>query len=157
MFPTKILLATNGSEESVRAETAALELAESTGSELHVVYVVATVQTPPTSPATARVHSESRLEARRMAGLGFLDGRVRKLESESGLDISSHYREGRADKEVVRLADDIGAGLIVCGGTRRTGMERILGVGFSEYVEKKASSPVLVVGGDAVNAQKVLR
>jgi len=40
LFPTRILLATDGSAEAVLAEEAAAELAAGTGSELHVVYVV---------------------------------------------------------------------------------------------------------------------
>ncbi len=39
MFPTKILLATDGSEHARRASRAAVELAQKTGSELHVVHV----------------------------------------------------------------------------------------------------------------------
>ncbi len=38
-FPTKILVATEGSEEAELAATAAAELAKSTNSELHIVHV----------------------------------------------------------------------------------------------------------------------
>ena len=37
VFPTKILLATDGSEEAKLATQAATELSRGTGSELHVV------------------------------------------------------------------------------------------------------------------------
>jgi nucleotide-binding universal stress UspA family protein len=39
IFPTKILLATDGSKEAELAFASAAELSEKTGSELHVVYV----------------------------------------------------------------------------------------------------------------------
>src|ERR687898_2916408 len=39
LFPTRILLATDGSEEAELAALRAVELAESTDSELHVVHV----------------------------------------------------------------------------------------------------------------------
>jgi nucleotide-binding universal stress UspA family protein len=39
IFPTKILLATDGSEEAKLAFASAADLSEKTGSELHVVYV----------------------------------------------------------------------------------------------------------------------
>ena len=39
MFPTKILLATDGSEEAIRAARVATTLSEKLDSELHVVYV----------------------------------------------------------------------------------------------------------------------
>jgi len=39
IFPTKILLATDGSEDAELALRAAVDTAEKTGSELHVVHV----------------------------------------------------------------------------------------------------------------------
>ncbi len=42
IFPTTILLATDGSEEAVQATQAATELSRDTGSEVHVVYVLPT-------------------------------------------------------------------------------------------------------------------
>ena len=39
IFPTLILLATHGSEDAELAATTAVNLAKSTGSELHVVHV----------------------------------------------------------------------------------------------------------------------
>ncbi|MDQ3999799.1 MAG: universal stress protein, partial [Actinomycetota bacterium] len=39
MFPTKILLATDGSEDAFAAARVVIELANKTGSELHVVHV----------------------------------------------------------------------------------------------------------------------
>lgn len=39
IFPTRVLLATDGSEDAALAAQAAAELAEKTGSELHVVHV----------------------------------------------------------------------------------------------------------------------
>ena len=39
LFPTRILLATDGSEEAELAALRAVELAESTDSELHAVHV----------------------------------------------------------------------------------------------------------------------
>jgi nucleotide-binding universal stress UspA family protein len=38
-FPTRILVATDGSEEAELAATAAAELAKGTNSELHIVHV----------------------------------------------------------------------------------------------------------------------
>jgi nucleotide-binding universal stress UspA family protein len=39
IFPTKVLLATDGSNEADLAARSAAELADKTGSELHVVHV----------------------------------------------------------------------------------------------------------------------
>lgn len=56
-------------------------------------------------------------------------------------------REGNPEKEVLGLAGEIDAGLIVTGGKRRPWFERILGAGFSEHVFKRADRPVLVISG----------
>ena len=42
VFPTQILLATDGSDEAKMATQAATELSRETGSEVHVVYVLPT-------------------------------------------------------------------------------------------------------------------
>jgi nucleotide-binding universal stress UspA family protein len=42
IFPTTILLATDGSEEAKKATQAAVELSRETGSEVHLVYVLPT-------------------------------------------------------------------------------------------------------------------
>jgi nucleotide-binding universal stress UspA family protein len=40
IFPTKVLIATDGSKDSQLAARTAVELAQKTSSELHVVYVL---------------------------------------------------------------------------------------------------------------------
>jgi nucleotide-binding universal stress UspA family protein len=49
IFPTKILLATDGSEEAELALQTATDLAKYTGSELHIVYVEAASYAFPTT------------------------------------------------------------------------------------------------------------
>ena len=146
MFPTKILLATNGSAEASVAEEAAVELADATGSELHVVHVVSVVPELPAPGAVAKERSEALLERRRLRGLGLLDARVRRIEGELGGAVAgSYYREGVPEKAVTALGEVLEAGLIVTGGTRRPWFERIFaGLGFSERISRRAGRPVLV-------------
>ena len=54
LFPKRILLATDGSEEAELAAGAAVELAKSTGSELHVVHVKLLPATPSYPEALGR-------------------------------------------------------------------------------------------------------
>ena len=146
MFPTKILLATNGSAEASVAEEAAVELADGTGSELHVVHVVSVVSELPSPRLEAKVRVEALLEARRLRGLALLDARVRRIEGELGGSVThSYYREGTPEKAVILLGEALGAGLIVAGGTRRPWFERVFaGLGFSERISRRAGRPVLV-------------
>jgi nucleotide-binding universal stress UspA family protein len=140
-----MLLATNGSNEAVVAEDAAVELASSTGSELHVVHVVRTVLDLPYPRGSARELNEAILDQRKLLGLRLLEQRVRRIEDLGGVVAASHYREGNPEKEVLKLAGELDAGLIVIGGQRRPWFERIFGAGFSEHVFKRADRPVLVV------------
>jgi nucleotide-binding universal stress UspA family protein len=145
LFPTKILLAVDGSGEATLAARAAVELAGGTDSELHVVHVVSTVPELPYPRSSARERSEALLEWKRLGGLKLLDDRVRWMEELGGSIAASHYREGRPEKEVVRLGKELDVGLIVSGGRRRAWFERIFGAGFSENLSRRAHRPVLVV------------
>lgn len=146
MFPAKVLVATNGSEESNVAVEAAVELANGTGSELQIVYVVSTTPEPPYPGTRARDRSEAFLEQRRLGGLRLLENQVRHVEGLGGSVAASHYREGDPRREVPKLGRELDAGLIVTGGQRRPWFERIFGAGLSEIVQRRADRPVLVVG-----------
>lgn len=145
MFPTRILLATDGSNEAVMAEDAAVELSGDTGSELHVVHVVSLVFDLPYPRGSLRERNEAMLDRRKVRGLRLLQERVRRIEDLGGV-AASHYREGNPEKEVLKIARELDAGLIITGGRRRPWFERMFGAGFSEHVFKRADRPVLVVG-----------
>lgn len=140
------MLAADGSGESCPAVETAVELAGGTGSELHVVYVVSVLPELPYPHAAARERNEAMLEHRRIGALRLLDDVVGRIEDLGGRVAASHYREGKPEKQIVRLGEDLGAGLIVTGGQRRPWFERIFGAGFSERLSRRADLPVLVVG-----------
>jgi len=157
VFPTKILLATDGSEEAVWAAEASVDLANGAGSELHVVYVVSTVPELPYPHAWAKERSEAILEVRRLNGLRLLENLTRWIEALGGNVAASHYREGRPGKEIVLLGEELDAGLIVTGGHRRPWFKRIFGAGFSEIVSWRPGRPVLVVGPRGVRGETVAK
>jgi nucleotide-binding universal stress UspA family protein len=79
IFPTKILLATDGSEEANLAARTAVDIAEKTGSELHVVHVA--YMTPMSSEGSymaSRLYEETYEEAKQEAQ-GLLDEQVRTI------------------------------------------------------------------------------
>ena len=151
MFPAKILVAVDGSRWTSLALQAAVELAEGTGSELHLVHVVPIApQRPyPYSWAThswAKERSEVQLEWKKLRGLELLDAQARHVEEELwGTVTATHFREGRPEKEVVRLGEEIDAGLIVTKSQRRPWFERIFGAGFSEEIFWRTNRPVLIL------------
>ncbi len=137
-FPTKILLATDGSREAELAATTAVELANSTNSELHVVHVGEFV---PTLLAQTEVEpAQLEREAQRI-----LDEQVRRVEEAGGDVREAHLRLGRADEEIVELAHDMGAGFIVMGSRGRGRIRRALMGSVSESVVRHAHCPVTIV------------
>src|SRR5215216_223691 len=101
IFPTRILLATDGSEEATLAAQTAIDLANKTGSELHVVYA----DPLPYSPALYGGYDEGvdvgalqyESEELMRIGQGRLDEQVRKIKAAGGSVAQAHFRVGRPD------------------------------------------------------------
>ena len=151
MFPTKILLATNGSSGNQAAIEAAVELAIGTGSELHVVRSVSLEIERPYPALSAKDSVGEILERRKLRALVALDEHVGLVEKLGGSVAGSYYREGTLDREVVRLGEELEAGLIVVGGRELGGVWKTLArfVPFFEdlayKIQHRARSPVLVI------------
>ena len=144
IFPTRILLATDGSDEAELAAARAAELADGTGSELHVVHVGG-------APAflmsdlgmggyDRKLYEEIEEEAREL--LRKLSWRVRVA---GGTVADTHLKMGAVDLEIVGLAKHLGAGLIVMGCRGHRGIRRAIGGSVSDAVIRHAPCPVLVV------------
>ncbi len=148
IFPTKILLATDGSKEAKLAFTSAADLSEKTGSELHVVYVG---HMPPVfyeSPGAWALDPElqGRMGERAEEGARTkLEEEVQRVREAGGEVAEVHARLGRPDAEIVGLADELGAGLIVLGSRGLGRLRRALMGSVSDSVVRHAHCPVLVV------------
>jgi nucleotide-binding universal stress UspA family protein len=138
IFPTKILLATDGSREAELAARTAADLAKNQNSELHVVYVEPTLPMIGqfADPGPERTEPESRR---------LLDEQVRHIEEAGGTVDETHLRLGRPDDQIVWVAEELGAGLIVIGSRGRGGVRRALMGSVSDSVVRHAHCPVLVV------------
>jgi nucleotide-binding universal stress UspA family protein len=151
IFPTKILLATDGSKEAELAATTATDLARSTGSELHVLYVgeaanpyVDVVERAGDEPVNPRLDTELKRQFERQAR-EVLDAEAERVRAASGAVAQAHLSMGKADHEIVTLAEEIGAGLIVMGSRGRGGIRRALMGSVSDSVVRYSHCPVLVV------------
>jgi nucleotide-binding universal stress UspA family protein len=157
IFPTKILVATDGSEEAELAATTAANLAQKTGSELHVVHVFGiTPVGPPVYPEATDLQGEA-LEAQAQERISeqrareVLEAEVGKVRSAGGTVAEGHLIEGRIAPEIVALAEEIGAGLIVMGSRGHGGIRRALMGSVSDSVMRHAHCPVLVVRSEPVS------
>ena len=143
VFPTTILLATDGSEEAKLAAASAADLAEKTNSDLHVLTVgpdLPLYELPEHPAEFEDVLRKNRGEAKEL-----LEQQAKRIE-ESGVSVKeTHLREGRAEEEIVEVAEEIGAGLIVMGSRGYGRLRRALLGSVSEAVVRHAHCPVTIV------------
>ena len=123
------------------ARTAA-DLAQRTDSELHVLTVGAGV---PISATTSPAHFEDVLRENRRQAQEVLDQQVKRIEESGGAVNETHLREGRAEEEIVELAEELGAGMIVMGSRGHSRLRRALMGSVSDAVVRHAHCPVAIV------------
>ncbi len=138
-FPTRILLATDGSEDATLAARGAVDLSKQGGSELHVVHVWHDVPTP-------RFRSFVRAQLKREAQ-ELLQKQVERLEHAGAAVAKAHLREGRTIDEILGLSEELRVGLLIVGSRGGGGVKRILLGSVSEGIVHHARRPVLVMRG----------
>jgi nucleotide-binding universal stress UspA family protein len=144
IFPTRILLATDGSEEAQLAASRAVDLAEKTDSELHVVHVGVVPRFLESYPGTLGYERRlyEQIEEESWQRLREHSWRVKVA---GGTVAGSHLRMGAVALEVVALAKELGVGLIVIGCRGHRGIRRVIEGSISDAVIRHALCPVLVV------------
>jgi nucleotide-binding universal stress UspA family protein len=154
IFPTKILLATDGSSEAELATRTAVDLGQHTNSELHVIHVLDIVPTallypeatdPEGVEMTDPILVEDIERHAEQRGREILDEEVERVRSAGGTVAQVHLMMGEPAREIVHLAEDLGAGLVVIGSRGRGGIRRTLMGSVSDSVVRHAHCPVLVV------------
>ena len=108
IFPTKILLASDGSEEAQLALSTAVDQANSTNSELHVVTVGPWNPDPAYATHEASFRWQTYEEVSEAIGKEarqILDEQLKKIEEAGGTVQEAHLGRGRKDQEIVRLAE----------------------------------------------------
>jgi nucleotide-binding universal stress UspA family protein len=143
IFPTKILLATDGSEEAELATTTAADLAKSTDSELDVIYVLEVE--PWHYPSREHVKHPERHEDLKDESRMIRDRHVEKIEASVGSVSNTHLATGPPAEQIVAYAQDQGVGLIVMGSRGQGGIRRALMGSVSDEVVRHAHCPVMVV------------
>ena len=141
IFPTRIVVATDGSREAQLALTTAADLANSTDSELHVLHVGEV----PLVPHPERHAYRSQYEEHEKEAQQILEAEVERIDGGGAAVAQAHLRMGRADEEIVELAQSIDAGLIVMGSRGQGRLRRALVGSVSESVVRHAHCPVTVV------------
>lgn len=138
-FPTKVLLATDGSEDAVLATRVAIDISKPTGSELHVMHAWHPV---PSTRFESYIRSQMEQEAQEL-----LAEQVERIK-DSEQDVAEvHLRRGSAVDEILDLAETLEAGLIVMGSRGLGPIKRLALGSVSGGVVHYAPCPVLIVRG----------
>ena len=129
----RILIPTDGSEDSYDAARTAIELAEPFGAEIHVVSVVRMM------PTRDRLRYDPRDEA-----IEAIEDITELIES-TKLPLVSEVLEGFPPQEIVEYARNNHIDMIVMGTHGRTGIDRVLIGSVAERTVRTSPVPVLTV------------
>src|SRR3712207_6809250 len=138
---TRILLATDGSEEATLAGRAAADLSNKTAAGLNLGHVWTDVL--PLAYPSVSLENYSRL-AKEEAGR-LLRRQAWNARITGGRVAGQHLREGQPAEEIIALAEELEVDLVVVGSRRMGRMKRLIVGSVSEGVVHRASCPVLVV------------
>jgi nucleotide-binding universal stress UspA family protein len=125
-----ILLATDGSPDASIAAKAAVDLSNQSGAELHVVHVgrsLSAYARPATMPKEYSLFFAQEAEE-------LLEEQSQSIRHAGGEIAHAHMRFGRPADEILKLAEDLGAGLVVLGSRGVGPVERLVMGSVSEDV-----------------------
>ncbi len=111
---------------------------------VHVVEAAFVTDSSVDGSYVSSVYLQSSLDAMKETAEKELEDFIRK-EHLLGVDMTPHLREGHAAGEIVKLADDIGADLIIIATHGRSGLERLMFGGTCDKVLRLSKMPVLAI------------
>lgn len=135
---TVIIAAIDRTPASDPALTTAAGLAQGiAGAELHLIYVIAPIPEPalPAIPAPSAMLEEARK---------FIDGIASNAAQRFTGRVAAHLAVGEPAREILQLATDLEADVIVVGTHGKKALERMLVGSVSQSVVKKAQCAVVV-------------
>ncbi|TAH65620.1 MAG: universal stress protein [Methanosarcina mazei] len=133
----KILLATDGSENSKSAACSGLEIARCTGAEVYAVYVAGISCCSPIMPESydweiGKEGSEAVAE-------------IEELGKKINVKVNPVLLQGYPAQEILEFAEKNDIDMIVMGTQGKTGIDRFLLGGVTEKVIRNSKAEVLVV------------
>lgn len=139
-----ILVPVDGSETSMLSVAKAAGLAKAFGSEVTAVYVLDPY--PFTGVGADFAYGQAQYLSTATAEANQALESVKKQMTEAGVEVKTLVGEGHAVHEgIVRVADSVGADLIVMGSHGRRGLEKLVLGSVAQRVLSAARIPVLVV------------
>jgi nucleotide-binding universal stress UspA family protein len=149
-FANKMLLATDGSPDAESAARMAIALSNGLNLELHVVCVghAPSVYTGSETEFLDLEFQDWLHESAKSDARAKLEELARRIKEMGGEVAKTHAAVGRPDAQIVHIAEEMGAGLIVMGSRGLGPLKRALMGSVSNSVVHHAHGSVLVVRGD---------
>lgn len=137
----KIVVAIDGSEISLKALEVALSEARIWNAELHVIYVVETsmFSSIPMDNTWEIIYSLLEKEGKEVFQ------KSKDLAAQDGISLITHLKDGHAGNEIVGLAEELHADLIVIGSLGKSNIDRLLLGSVSEHVVRTSTCTTMVV------------
>jgi nucleotide-binding universal stress UspA family protein len=138
----KILIATDGSDNSKNAVNSGIEIAKINNADVYAVYVI-----PPVSaPAAQRGRSWAESIRQDLTE----DGKKATKDVEdaakgTGINVETILLEGNPSEEIINFAEKNDMDLIVLGSLGKSGIEKFLIGSVAEKVVRNAKKQVLIV------------
>ena len=146
MVPKKILFCADFSENSRPALNLAMEFSKAFGAQLLVLHVIDYKDFPGYIDWAEKLHEL--LDASKRAAEERLQTLVKEI-ARTVTDAKTFCRSGVSAAEIVALAQEESADLIVVGTHGRTGVKHLVMGSVARSVLKMAHRPVLIVEGPA--------
>jgi nucleotide-binding universal stress UspA family protein len=140
-FPTNVVVGTDGTPESRHALEAAVEVAGSTGSPLHLLHVRLTTRSLHGRPITPRQRKNTEAEGQELLA------READAAAELGLEVAgTHLRHGEhLARAMTDAAAELDAGLLVIGESSSGRLADLLSTSYSTGTVRRSKGSVLVV------------
>lgn len=136
-----ILVAVDDTAHAMRAAKTAFTLAHSLAARIGIIYVV---------DKTREVVSADLGITAKQSGMALLAEAERTIDqlirNHPNIDgVVRFTPEGSPEKEILRIATEWGADLIIMGSNERSGLEKLFSGSVTNYVVKHSAIPVMVV------------
>lgn len=135
---TKIVLATDGSEHSLRAAEYAIELAKKFGGTVDVVYVIDDNRS---NVDVLHQHEKVAIEQQERIRINV----VEKLFKQSNITFEIHILHGEAGPTLIGFINDNHSNCVVIGSRGLNNLQTFLLGSVSHKIAKRAACPVLIV------------
>lgn len=139
-FYRNIVIATDGSENNLRAISYGIKLAKLSGATVYALHVIDTYSLSQSWTAGRETMYEVLRKDGQKATL-----KIKECGEASGVEVKEVLLEGHPSSEIIDFAENNNIDLIVMGTLGKTGLDRFLMGSVAEKVVRNSKVPVLVV------------